>query len=142
MNRRTAIILALLLLAVPVMLGCALLDRMTAFFAADASPPLVGDPVRGERLFRVGVEGASPCLVCHVTSEGGAGFSLGPNLAGVGERAAGRVPGLSAEAYLTQSILAPESYVVPGFRVSMFDEYPAYLTPQDVADLVAYLLTL
>ncbi|GAB4575388.1 MAG: hypothetical protein Kow0077_26630 [Anaerolineae bacterium] len=124
--------------------GCAGRAVIGAPVQAGEGPDAPGAEVvaRGETLFRAGVEGAPPCSGCHQTREGGYGFSLGPNLAGVASRAAERVAGLSAAAYLEESILHPKNYVVGGFQVSMFAEYAAFLTPQEVEALVAYLLTL
>ena len=73
---------------------------------------------------------------------GQVGFSVAPNLAGIGERATTQVDRLTAEAYLRQSILEPHQYVVAGYRNIMFPDYGAYFTEQDIQDLIAYLLTL
>jgi len=68
---------------------------------------------------------------------------VGPSLAGVATRAQTRVPGLSAEAYLRQSILDPNAYVVEGFAEGqMLTNLGEILTPGQVDDLVAYLLAL
>lgn len=131
-----------LLLAALVLLGCFGVSDLMTLLAAPAAAPGAGDAARGEQLFVAGVGDAPPCVACHLTVEDGAGLSLGPNLAGISERAAGRVPGMSAAQYLEASILAPEDYIAGGFRVSMYDDYAADLNAQDVADLVAYLLTL
>lgn len=100
-----------------------------------------GNPERGVQLFREGINGAPPCSSCHQTVEGG-GFSLGPNLAGIASRASTRIPGSVAEDYLRASILEPGAYVVSGYRNIMYPNYTAHLSSQDVADLVAFLLTL
>jgi hypothetical protein len=66
---------------------------------------------------------------------------VGPGLAGVRDRAATRVSGLSADAYLEQSILEPSVFLAPGFQNLMpttFKDLPT----QSVADLIAYLKTL
>ena len=132
-------VLTIMALAV---LGCARLDRLVARLAGQAEAAAAGDPARGAAICRGGVEGAPPCVGCHLVRVGGAGFSLGPNLAGVGSRAAERVEGMSAAQYLEESILHPGSHVVAGYHVSMFADYADYLSPQDVADLIAYLLAL
>jgi cytochrome c len=67
----------------------------------------------------------------------------GPNLSGVALRAGQRVPNQSAEAYLRESIVAPYAYVLPGYQSGiMIRNYEEYLSPQQIDDLVAYLMTL
>lgn len=117
-------------------------ELMTVFTSTSESQDVTGDPLRGEALFRAGVNDAPPCSACHLVVEGGTGFSLAPNLAGIATRAGGRIPSLTAEQYIEDSILHPQNYVVPGYHVSMYTEYATHLTPQDIADLVAYLMTL
>ncbi|MEW6567661.1 MAG: cytochrome c oxidase subunit II [Chloroflexota bacterium] len=82
------------------------------------------------------------CGACHTLADGAARGAVGPSLDGVGTRAAQRVPGLDARAYLEQSILDPNAYVVPG--------YPSGVMPQDFGQrlsadvlrlLVDYLLS-
>ncbi|NJL56335.1 cytochrome c [bacterium] len=82
------------------------------------------------------------CSTCHHTAAGQYGFSIGPNLAGVAERAGTRVAGMSAAEYLRQSILEPHDYVVSGYRDIMYPDYSVQLTEQAIEDLIAYLLTL
>lgn len=103
---------------------------------------LGGDPVAGERLFfQAGPGTNAGCRVCHSVEEGV--VLVGPSLAGVATRAQTRVPGLSAEAYLRQSILDPNAYVVEGFAEGqMLTNLGEILTPGQVDDLVAYLLAL
>ncbi len=100
-----------------------------------------GDPIAGERLFRE-VSGANPgCRICHSLQPGADG--VGPSLAGVATRAATRVPGMTAEAYLRQSLLAPDAYVVPGYPAGqMLPDLDKRLTQEQIEDLVAFLLTL
>jgi cytochrome c553 len=106
------------------------------------STSVTGDMERGAQLFAQGREGVPPCLTCHQVVSGQIGFSVGPNLAGIGERAGTQVAGLSAEAYLRQSILEPGRYMVSGYRDIMYPDYKAHLTEQDIQDLIVYLLTL
>lgn len=101
-----------------------------------------GDPDHGSELFHFGANNAPPCSSCHITTTGGSGFAIGPNLMGIAERAGVRVPGLSAEDYLRDSILDPEGFLAPGFRNMMYPTYQNHYSEQDVADLVAYLMTL
>lgn len=102
-----------------------------------------GDPARGEVLFRARPEaGGLPCAECHGLSAGVAS-PLGPSLAGVGARAGETVPGLPAADYLREAILSPDAYLSAGFQEGIMPRtYPETLTDEQVADLVAYLLTL
>jgi len=110
--------------------------------ASSTGDVMQGDPARGEDIFHHGVNDAPPCSTCHLTAQGMTGFSLGPNLAGVGARAATREAGLSARDYLRQSILDPYAFLVPGYRNIMYPDFAAHFDEQDLADLIAYLLSL
>jgi mono/diheme cytochrome c family protein len=113
-------------------------------------PP--GDAARGEQLFAQQVKQASganaSCKACHSLVPGE--VLTGPSLAGVASRAGTRVAGESAEQYIRTSIQQPNAFLVP--------DNPAYIgangkslmpeglgnlmSEQDLADLIAYLLTL
>ncbi|MEO8609850.1 MAG: cytochrome c [Chloroflexota bacterium] len=100
-------------------------------------PP--GDATHGAELFTQSVNGAPPCSTCHQTDEN---TLVGPGLKGFGARAGTRVEGQSAEQYTQESIMHPASFVVSGFANAMYNQYASKLSPQDIADLTAYLLTL
>ncbi len=100
---------------------------------------LAADPERGEELFTTpAIRGGAGCRVCHSLQPGD--DDVAPSLAGIGARASGRVPGMSAEEYLRRSILHPDEYVVDGYPAGRMR--PAELSEDDVRDLTAYLLTL
>ena len=101
---------------------------------------LVGDAVHGEDIFKRGLGDAPPCTSCHAL--GSSAFSLAPKLQGISQRAGQRVPGMSAEAYLLQSIIDPAAFVVSGYRNIMYPQFGEKLSQQDLADLIAYLETL
>jgi hypothetical protein len=65
----------------------------------------------------------------------------GPTLLGISEHASERVPDLSAEAYIRQSILEPDAYLIEGYNHSMGRIFSVLLSEEEVDDLVAYLLT-
>jgi NitT/TauT family transport system substrate-binding protein len=94
---------------------------------------VAGNADHGQALFT-----SLGCVACHAVDSDA--VLVGPSLKGVGERAATRVEGLSAEDYLHQSIAEPGAYVVEGFQPIMpeFDT----LSAGDLNDLVAYLMTL
>jgi nitric oxide reductase subunit C len=79
------------------------------------------------------------CATCHSLQPDV--IIVGPSLAGVAARAASRVPGLSAEQYLRQSILEPGAFVVPGFPDAMARNFGQVLDDQQVSDIIAFLLT-
>ena len=100
------------------------------------------DPAAGRDLFldtRIGTN--TGCRICHSLEPGQR--LVGPSLAGVGTVAASRVPGLTAEQYLRQSITNPDAYIVEGFQPgAMLPDVAEVLTDQQLDDLVAFLLTL
>ncbi|GAB4429185.1 MAG: hypothetical protein Kow00106_24200 [Anaerolineae bacterium] len=97
---------------------------------AEAEAEMAADPAKGEKLF------ADNCGGCHGAADG-----AGPALTGMGERAASRVEGLSAEEYLHQSIVEPGAYVVEGFSNIMPATYGEKFSEQELNDIVAYILT-
>jgi mono/diheme cytochrome c family protein len=107
-----------------------------AGYPADATPVEIG----------MAVYAAQGCAGCH-GEPGGAGL-VGPNLGGIATRAGTRVPGQSAEEYITTSIVNPNDYVVsecpagPCAAGLMPQTYGQTLTEQELDGLVQYLLTL
>ena len=114
----------------------------------------VGDPVRGRQLWTREAALATgrplPCPACHSLEADV--VIVGPSLAGIGTRAAQRVVGLDAATYIRHSIQAPNEYLVPGenyyvseegkLRTLMPTGLADYMSAQDLADLISYLLTL
>lgn len=84
-------------------------------------------------------EGKGLCLTCHTIGQSGA--LRFPDLQDIGARAADRVPGLSAEEYLRQSLYEPNEYVVSGFNPGMppVDRPPVDLTDEEILTVIAYL---
>lgn len=106
-----------------------------------------GDATRGQTLYDSNELG---CSSCHL------GGVIGPNTEGTATRAADRVAsapelaGYTVEQYLVESILQPNAYLVPNQGSSnysaggislMQQNYSDRIDAQDLADLVAYLLT-
>lgn len=109
------------------------------------------DPVElGEVLFRQTPPG---CTACHSTAPG---VTLaGPSLAQIGRRAEATVAdpaytgsATDAEGYIRESIVSPSAHIVanPAFssegRSLMPANYSEALTPEQIDNLVAYLVTL
>ena len=119
--------------------------------AAILQPLPLGDPAQGEKLFRRTLLGTRPepgCITCHSLAPGT--VLLGPSLAGVATRSDTTIQqadyqgqAASVEQYLQESISAPNVYIAPGFAPDvMRPTFAAELSPQEIADLVAFLLTL
>ena len=108
-----------------------------------------GDAARGQKLWNKEETFASqkpaPCSACHSLQPGQA--LVGPSLAGLASRAGSTVAGQDAATYIRHSIQSPSEYIVPGgnFASGGKSLMPANLgndmSAQDLADLIAYLLT-
>lgn len=97
------------------------------------------DAGSGEKLFQQTHGTAPACNLCH-TTEGNS--TVGPALAGIARIAANRVNGQSAEEYLYWSIIQPSKYIVAGYSNLMYADYEKHLNAADIADIIAYLMTL
>jgi nitric oxide reductase subunit C len=105
---------------------------------------------RGKALFN----GAAACASCHSVEPGV--VLVGPSLSGVAKLAEERIHdsryhGIAGgpAAYLQESLLKPSAFIVPdGLYASpqgvsfMPETYEKTLTPENVQDLVAYMMTL
>jgi cytochrome c len=123
---------------------CAALLSAVLLAACGGAAP--GDSQAGRRLFNgeIALEdpAATPCSQCHSAEPGGIS-SLGTNLSNIGNRGATTVPGQSAEEYLRTSIVDPDAFLAGNFQDGlMYRRYGSALTPQQINDLVAYMLTL
>jgi mono/diheme cytochrome c family protein len=84
------------------------------------------------------------CFACHRIEHLGRGGSIGPSWSELPEAAASRQAGLSAEAYIRNSILNPADFIVPGFEGAsvMPGGFGELFTPEEIDILVAYLASL
>ena len=117
--------------------------------ATDLNTPELptGDAANGEELTTT-----LGCVACHIqTDVGPAWLADGdPNGEGVGTRAAARIrasdytgTATTTEQYLRESIVLPDAFVVDGYPPStMVMTYGETLGKQELANLIAYLLTL
>lgn len=120
--------------------------------ARDVTSEIKGDVARGQELFEadfIGSGNVLGCQVCHLVNASGS--TLGPPLSDLGRRSVEETiqqpnytgQAKSVEAYLQESLLAPEVYVTSGFPVGLMpSNYGSTLTQQQIADLIAYMLTL
>lgn len=100
--------------------------------------PIATDPIaRGRQVYR-----ATGCASCHDAGLFNLFRPVGPPLDRAGRVASERVPGMSAEDYLRQSLTDPGAYVVPGYPDSMPRGLAGQLSPEDLAALVTYLASL
>lgn len=95
-----------------------------------------GDATAGQATFT-----SAGCVACHSLEPDKK--IVGPSQAGIATRAATRKPGYSAELYLYESITHPSAYVVEGFDDGIMPKtFKDTLPPQDLANVIAFLLTL
>jgi mono/diheme cytochrome c family protein len=106
------------------------------------------DPQRGREIFFNGGAHESyqqkfACTTCHSLDGTVSGEDAsGPSLLGVADRAGERVPGLSAEEYIRESIVDPAAFLTPTYRNGMTKFGGRYLSAEELDDLIAFLLTL
>jgi hypothetical protein len=102
----------------------------------------IPDPGAGEQIYYETVSGVNAgCRICHSLVENER--IIGPSFYGIADRAGERIPGMAAEEYLRQSILEPNSFVVPGYpEGQMIQNFGDILTEEQIQDLIAFLMTL
>lgn len=103
-----------------------------------------GDATNGQNLYQV-----NGCVGCHGDPANPASATVGPNLGNIGNDAATRVPNMPAEQYIYDSILNPNDFIAPECPNGpcsepsvMRADYGLVLSEQDMADLIAYYMTL
>ena len=98
--------------------------------------PGEGDAANGEVLFNGANTNVTPCSGCHVKVAAAA-----PSLINYNDAvAASRVEGQTAREYTFYAIAEPAQHIVEGFGNAMPNNYDEHLSPQEIADLMAYLL--
>ena len=114
----------------------------------ESKPPqelsLEGGNVTPAQLVKAGEEiykTKGTCEICHRIGQKG---TRAPDLAGVGARAAKTKPGMSAKAYLIESLLNPGAFVVEGYPPIMpaVDKPPIALNRSELWALTAFLESL
>lgn len=106
-------------------------------------PP--GDAARGEALAT-----EKGCLGCHTQAAVAPLWAASADTPGIGARATNRIAdpaytgnAQTPEQYLLESILLPNAYVVEGYPSGVMPQtFGEQLSPQDAADLLAFLATL
>ena len=98
-----------------------------------------GDATRGAQIFTESINGTPACASCHAIS---GSEKSGPSLDDFGAVAAERVNDQDAETYTFYSILRPAKHIVRSYSNVMPSDYADKLSRQDIADLIAYLMSL
>lgn len=99
-----------------------------------ATPTLDVVQEEGQAVFKL------RCAQCHALTPDT--VVIGPSLAGIATRATTRIEGYTAEEYIEISILSPREYLVEGFSDTMPTNFGKDLTSEELAAVVAYLMTL
>ena len=93
------------------------------------------DPSNGETLALV-----NGCIGCHSLDP--EATMTGPTWYNIGNTSVGRIEGMSPAAYIHDSIVATNDYIVPGYPQGVMPQnYGETLSIDDQADLIAYLLS-
>lgn len=105
-----------------------------------------GDADRGKALS----DGALGCSSCHVLTTVGPAWMPEGSTPGVGDRAADRIgqddyagTATTPEQYMIESVVLTDNYVVEGYQPGIMPgNYSERITMQDMADLLAYMLSI
>ena len=102
-------------------------------YLADVTPLLANaDPQRGLELVR-----NKGCLGCHGEDTN----NLAPAYSVTHREATNRRPPMTAEGYLYESIMYPNAFKVGDYITNMPTNYVDILTPEEIGDIIAYLLS-
>ena len=80
------------------------------------------------------------CAGCHSLNE--EEVIVGPSMYGLYDRSGDKVPGLSAEEYIYQSIVYPNEYIVEGYPANVMPQIFINLSEEELQALVSYLKTI
>ena len=105
----------------------------------DPNKPVIADAKRGAEIF---FKHAAACILCHTAK--GQGSTVGPALDGIATR--------KDAAYIRQSLLEPSAVIADGFKdsnatgknpqISPMPPMGDIFSPQEIADIIAYVATL
>jgi hypothetical protein len=120
-----------------VLAGALALAAELAWTPGHDGAPAQAMPVDGASLFEAKVR-----ATCHDGPGTASHIEVGPSLHDAPDWAGSRVPGLSAEAYVRQSIRDPGAFISPAYRSGGMDLGMPLLavSNEEVDALVAYLL--
>lgn len=81
------------------------------------------------------------CVMCHMVPGVEEGGDLGPDLRTVSERAGSRKKGMSADAYLFESITKPNAFIVPEFDEDVMPhDYPKRMMVGEIKMIIDALM--
>ena len=107
---------------------------------ANLEPDIVASIQNGDPEAGMQVSQLNGCIGCHSLEKGGQ--LVGPSWYGIANTAIKRVEGESPAQYLYLSIAQPGAYIVPDYPAGIMPQnYNEILSPEQLGDLVAYLLT-
>ncbi len=116
----------------------------TAAPTAEPQPTATPRPIDGTTAEEIILNAG--CGACHKIGPLGEAHKVGPDLTYIGLTAGERVPGMSAEAYIRQSILEPNAYLAPECPNSaclpniMPQNFDVRLTNEQLGTMVSFLL--
>ena len=109
-----------------------------------------GNAIQGEQLFAgstVGANNSPGCVPCHAVESDVA--IIGPSQVGLATLAQEALDDpayegqtTTVEGYLWESVVDSKAYLRPEYADVMYKAYGETLTQQEIADLVAYMMTL
>jgi mono/diheme cytochrome c family protein len=108
---------------------------------------LKGDAAKGDKLYHGLVPSGNgttlACSGCHMAQGAGTGPQLGGTFTRITDERLklAQFAGYTPEKYIIESIVQPSNYLVPGFQDLMIKNLGENLSPQDIADLIAFLET-
>lgn len=106
---------------------------------------LIATDLTTDQMVKVGLEVVQQkglCLTCHTI--GKSGSLRFPDLAGIGDRAKTRKPGMDDVHYLAESLYHPDVFIVSGFLSGMptINKPPIGLTDKEILCVIAWLQSL
>lgn len=121
---------------IPLLIKTLTPEQIMAGVPADVAA-LKGDPAKGPTLAL-----AHGCKGCHSLDPNANPKPTGPTWFQLGDTAANMVPGQSPGLYIYTSITNPSAFVVPDYPDNIMPKtFGTDLSKQDLADLVAYILS-
>lgn len=118
-----------------VAIAIALTIATISVYSNEPSVASLGSTPSGEVLFLT-----KGCGGCHSIAGVAERATNAPNLTDLAQTAGDRVVGLTAEAYVRQSLREPQAFIVPGFGGN-FEMPTLALTEHEIDSLVAFLLS-
>jgi mono/diheme cytochrome c family protein len=105
------------------------------FLQEDYAALPAGDAAAGETTFT-----SAGCAACHSLQPDQR--IVGPSQAGIAARGASQREGYPSELYIYESIINPSAFIVPEYQDNVMPKtFKDTLSPEDLANLIAFLMT-